>query len=173
MDTKTRAEKIAEKLITDYQIDSGCSSGCKIVGPDFKDFITSQLDEAQAEVLEQNEVFVRLRIDEAAADAVKKAFGEANQFIRKDYHDQAVEKAVREAVGYTVCNKHQSPCLMCIAVAKQEAGERGGRLGFVLARAQAAGICHSIAQQGMKEETWKAVSQIAERIRAMEPGLDK
>lgn len=67
--------------------------------------ITSQLDEAQLEVLEQNEVLVKIRIDEAVREAYTKGFHEGQEGLFQTGFASAREKAAGIAIeiGDTSC----------------------------------------------------------------------
>lgn len=72
------------------------------------DFVTSQLDEAQLEVLEQNEVLVKIRIDEAVKDAIAGTITlELHQKIVLDRKAYVQEKAamIADEFKYDVAMK--------------------------------------------------------------------
>lgn len=113
------------------------------------------------------------QLDEAVAEAVEKAFGEANQFIRKDYHDQAVEKAVREALEERFGKEDYKDSFQ-FSITGMEI-EKARREGFASAVDKAAEIAeHATAEHGcylldnchernlLSVEGW-----IAERIRSL------
>lgn len=134
MTNHERAEKIVQHIESIY----GKRTGWAI------DFFTSQLDEAQLEVLEQNEVLVKMRIDKAVSDALK----DMEVLYEKDLK-MRIDRACRSAEQDGNIDGYKKGC----------------EAGFASAREQAAMIVSEPRIYPLRE----SVSEhIAERIRAME-----
>lgn len=144
MDTKTRAEKIYQQLL---------KPDTSLIFGDPISFIQFQLDEAQLEVLEQNEVLVKIRIDEAVREAEK-------NFRTMD----CCEKCHKEgfAAAWDEFDKKKRPVIF------EDGFKKGTANGFHIARKKAAGI----AEETCPDENYgdNCHESIPRRIRAMEAG---
>lgn len=116
----------AEKIISLVQQNRGAATDDYL-----KTLITSQLDEAQLEVLEQNEVIVKIRI----CEAVREAFQEG---IAKERED---------------CSKLTMPKVGDIH------RKDGFAKGFSSAREKAAGICQEWSGEGVRYSRWQEVAE--------------
>lgn len=118
MDTKTRAEKIVKDWIAPMGL-------MGLTVSDAIKAITSQLDEAQAEVLEQNEVLVRLRINEAVREARKECDHEPCDACINKFNTQGFASARVQAAGIAREENIESQAQARITAERIEAMEPG------------------------------------------------
>lgn len=94
MTNQERAEKIVSELNLEDRFNRD----------DFKDvveLITSQLDEAQHDILEQSEPVVKLRISEAVREAIA--------WTQKDSYQRGFASAVDKAAAILLSTKYDAP----------------------------------------------------------------